>query len=144
MHPSIGAGDLDRRTVDRSGLPDHGVSVRINRNIVGERARHNRSVSVEHPDPVDLEQTSTRHTNAIVPRHVEHLLRCLLAGLARRTDRPLGFGQPACPMLTRDEILLLAAFTGAAGPGLARLAGDRAAALAPLLHSLRPMLKNIS
>jgi hypothetical protein len=75
---------------------------------------------------------------------VEHLLRCLLVGLARRTDRPLGFGQPACPMLTQDEILLLAAFTGDPGPGLARLAGERAAALAPLLRSLKPMLKNIS
>jgi hypothetical protein len=75
---------------------------------------------------------------------IEHLLRCLLVGLARRTDRPLGLGQPACPLLTRDEVLLLAAFTGDPGPGLARLAGPQAAALAPLLRSLKPMLKNIS
>lgn len=75
---------------------------------------------------------------------IEHLLRCLLVGLARRTDRPLGFGQPACPLLTPDEILLLAAYTCDPGLGLARLAGPQAATLAPLLRSLKPMLKNIS
>ena len=75
---------------------------------------------------------------------IEHLLRCLLVGLARRTDRALGFGQPACPMLTRDEVLLLAALRAGAGEGLARLAGPRAAALAPLLETLRPMLARLS
>lgn len=75
---------------------------------------------------------------------VEHLLRCLLVGLARRTDRPLAFGQPACPVLTHDEALLLAALDGESGQGLARLAGARAATLAPLLDTLKPLLKNIS
>ena len=63
---------------------------------------------------------------------IEHLLRCLLVGLARRTDRPLGFGQPACPLLTRDEILLLAAYAGdpGLGPGAARRAAGGGAGAA--------------
>lgn len=75
---------------------------------------------------------------------VEHLLRCLLVGLARRTDRALGFGQPACPLLTCDEALLLAALRSEPDAGLAHLAGPRAAALAPLLRALKPMIENIS
>ena len=75
---------------------------------------------------------------------IEHLLRCLLVGLARCTDRPIGLAQPSCPLLTPDEVLLLTALRAGSGAGLARLAGPRAAALAPLLAALRPMLARLS
>lgn len=78
---------------------------------------------------------------------IEHLLRCWLVGLSRRTDRPLRFGEPACPLLLPDEAALLAILHSADDAAQARLvalSGANAAPLMPLVRSLRMMTQNIS
>lgn len=75
---------------------------------------------------------------------IEHLLRCLLVGLSRRSDRQLAFGEPGCALLLRDEAALLGIFAGNARAGLVRLAGPAAEALAPLARAVTQMSKNIS
>ena len=66
---------------------------------------------------------------------IEHLLRCLLVGIARHADRGLAIGDPTCTIVLPDEADLLAAVRpGAdAAAALNRLTGDpRAACLVPL------------
>lgn len=78
---------------------------------------------------------------------IEHLLRCLLVGLARVADRPLRFGTPVCATPLPDEALLLrilAAPEPQAAVLLGRLAGPRAAPLLPLVAAVRELVENIS
>jgi hypothetical protein len=71
----------------------------------------------------------------------EHLLRCLLVGLARRAIRPLTLRVPCFPALADDEWRLLMAIRAAAVPArvaalLAPMAGSRGAELVPLVNGL--------
>jgi hypothetical protein len=71
----------------------------------------------------------------------EHLLRCLLVGLARRAIRPLTLRVPCFPALTDDEWRLLLAIRAAAAPArvaalLAPMAGSRGGELVPLVNGL--------
>lgn len=68
---------------------------------------------------------------------IEHLLRCCLIGLARAATRRLAIGEPACPMLTADEIMLLGLLRRPDERALVGLAGSAgAAALLPLFGAL--------
>ena len=78
---------------------------------------------------------------------IEHLLRCWLVGLSRRTDRALHLGEPACPLLLPDEAAMLAILHSpdeVAQARLVGLSGAGAAPLMPLVLSLRQMTQNIS
>lgn len=78
---------------------------------------------------------------------IEHLLRCWLVGLSRRADRPLRFGEPACPLLLPDEAALLAILRSnddTAKVRLMALSGPRTAPLLPLIRALRSLTENIS
>jgi hypothetical protein len=78
---------------------------------------------------------------------IEHLLRCLVMGLAMHSSRRLAFGLPGCPLRTDDEIALLALITdGDFAPyetaaALAGVGGAAAAVLQPLVAALRQWLK---
>lgn len=78
---------------------------------------------------------------------IEHLLRCLMLGLAMHSSRRLAFGLPGCPLRTDDEIALLALITdrnpAACGtaPALMGVAGEAAGVLQPLVEALRSWLK---
>lgn len=72
----------------------------------------------------------------------EHLLRCLLVGLAHRALRKVALQRPCCLDCSDDERQLLRAIRRAAHPqraeqALAAMAGPRAAELTPYLASLR-------
>ena len=73
---------------------------------------------------------------------VEHMLRCLLIGLARHATRPLRLGDPACALLLPDEALLLLALRNSgdparAGTAIEALSGAPAAAcLLPITVAL--------
>ncbi len=72
---------------------------------------------------------------------LEHLLRCLVVGLARRAVRPIRLNPPCKAAVSPDEWRLLTALADAGRPArvaavLAPLAGSRGAELAPLLHAI--------
>ena len=76
---------------------------------------------------------------------LEHLLRCLLVGLARRAVRPLALRLPCQPAITDDEARLLLALRASARPPaahalLAPLTGPRSAELVPLLAATAALL----
>jgi hypothetical protein len=76
---------------------------------------------------------------------LEHLLRCLIVGLARRVTRPLLLHRPCCGAVTEDEQRLLLALAEAARPArvaavLAPLAGSRGGELVPLLAGIAGLL----
>lgn len=76
---------------------------------------------------------------------LEHLLRCLLVGLARRVVRPLGLRLPCHRAITDDEVRLLIALRVSAHPAaaaalLAPLTGERSAELVPLLAATAALL----
>ena len=81
-----------------------------------------------------------RHGDAALG--VEHLLRCLLIGVARHARRPLHLGDPACAVLVPDEAALLFVLRAAGRPAAVRaaltaLCGDEGAAcLSPLADAL--------
>jgi hypothetical protein len=72
---------------------------------------------------------------------IEHLLRCILVGLARVSVRRLAIGAPGCGVLMPDEAVLLALIDGSAGRAdLAALAGTaEAAGLLPLFLAVSGM-----
>jgi len=77
---------------------------------------------------------------------LEHLVRCLIVGLARRAVRPLKLRVPCWPELTDDEMRLLFALRSHAQPSTAAalltpLAGARAGELVPLLGAMAGLLK---
>ena len=69
---------------------------------------------------------------------IEHLLRCIMVGLARVSARRLVMGAPGCGVLLPDEAVLLALIDGSAGrlalTGLTGAAG--AAGLMPLFSAV--------
>jgi hypothetical protein len=76
---------------------------------------------------------------------LEHLLRCLIVGLARRAVRPVRLHLPCHGVLAEDEQRLLLAMTDAGrvprvAAVLAPLAGSRGAELAPLLAGIAALL----
>lgn len=76
---------------------------------------------------------------------IEHLLRCLLVGLARRAVRPLTLRTPCIPALTADEWRLLLALRAADAPArqaalLAPMAGSRGRELVPIISGLAALL----
>jgi hypothetical protein len=74
---------------------------------------------------------------------VEHLLRCILVGLARCARRRLAIGAPACALVTADEAALLALLGGGSGEEtLAGLAGSTSAArLLPLFAAVAALIQ---
>lgn len=74
---------------------------------------------------------------------VEHLLRCILVGLARCSTRRLVIGAPGCGLVTADEAALLALLCGAGAAGLlAGLAGSSdAVMLQPLFAAVAALLQ---
>ena len=75
---------------------------------------------------------------------VEHMIRCWLVGLSRRSGRRLTFAPPASAMPTADEQAMLASLRHA-GDGTGRcaaaLAPDAAGDLEPLLAALAALLR---
>lgn len=76
---------------------------------------------------------------------LEHHLRCLLVGLARRAVRPLALRAPCHRAITEDEARLLLALRAhhrplAAAALLAPLTGERSAELVPLLAATAALL----
>ncbi|OYQ29306.1 hypothetical protein CHU93_08190 [Sandarakinorhabdus cyanobacteriorum] len=76
---------------------------------------------------------------------LEHLLRCLVVGLARRATRPIHLHQPCRPQISDDEWRLLTGLAEAARPDrvaavLAPLVGSRGAELAPVLAGIAALL----
>lgn len=76
---------------------------------------------------------------------MEHHLRCLIVGLARRAIRPIRLHRPCYAQLSADERRLLMALDEAARPAraaalLAPLAGTRGAELLPLLAGIAALL----
>lgn len=73
---------------------------------------------------------------------IEHLLRCLLVGLARLATRRLALGTPGCAVVTGDEAALLAILVRPEGSdaALVALAGPAAMHLLPLFEALRQLV----
>lgn len=76
---------------------------------------------------------------------LEHLLRCLIIGLAQRAKRPISLHRPCQPGISPDEWRLLTALADAGRPArvaavLAPLAGSRAGELQPLLAGIAALL----
>jgi hypothetical protein len=76
---------------------------------------------------------------------LEHLLRCLVVGLARRATRPIHLHQPCRPQISDDEWRLLTALAQARQPPrvaavLAPLLGSRGGELAPVLAGIAGLL----
>ena len=76
---------------------------------------------------------------------LEHHLRCLIVGLARRAIRPIQLHRPCHAQLSADERRLLMALDDVARPArgaalLAPLAGTRGAELLPLLAGIAALL----
>lgn len=76
---------------------------------------------------------------------LEHLLRCLIFGLARRAVRPLRLHLPCHGALVEDEQRLLVALGDAGRPArvaaaLAPMVGSRGGELAPLLAGIAALL----
>jgi hypothetical protein len=74
---------------------------------------------------------------------VEHLLRCILVGLARCTTRRLAIGAPGCGLVTGDEAVLLALIGEGGGAAmLAGLAGSsEAVRLQPLFAAVAQLMQ---
>jgi hypothetical protein len=78
---------------------------------------------------------------------IEHLLRCLVMGLAMHATRRLAFGVPGCPLRTDDENALLALLTDdrqapeTMAAVLVGVGGAAAAVLLPLVVALREWLR---
>lgn len=74
----------------------------------------------------------------------EHLLRCLVVGLAQRAVRPLLLRVPCCPARTEDETRLLLALRRPARAAalLGPMAGSRAGELTPILAGLGALLSH--
>jgi hypothetical protein len=70
---------------------------------------------------------------------IEHLLRCLLVGLARYASRRLAIATPGSAMLTNDEAAMLALFTAPSASALVALAGADAEPLLPLCQALQAL-----
>lgn len=76
---------------------------------------------------------------------MEHLLRCLIVGLARRAIRPVLLHMPCRAAISEDERRLLWALASAEQPArvtalLAPMAGTRGAELVPLLAGIAALL----
>jgi hypothetical protein len=76
---------------------------------------------------------------------IEHLLRCLVVGLARRAVRPLTLRAACFPALTDDEWRLVLAVRHAGAPArvaalLAPMTGSRAGELVPIIAGLAALL----
>lgn len=72
---------------------------------------------------------------------IEHLLRCLLVGIARCTTRPLAIGIPGCAIVTPDEDSMLALVAVPSRTALATLVGPAAGRLLPLCEALHDLIK---
>ena len=74
---------------------------------------------------------------------VEHVLRCILVGLAQVSTRRLVIGEPGCAIVMPDEVRLLALVDGTAGAAiLTQMTGAREAArLMPLFRAIISMTK---
>lgn len=76
---------------------------------------------------------------------VEHLLRCLVVGLAQRAVRAISLHRPCCVLRSDDEWRLLLALRDAGRPArvaalLAPMAGQRGGELGPVLAGLRALV----
>ena len=73
---------------------------------------------------------------------IEHLLRCLLVGLARLSDRPVVLGTPTCAVVTGDEEALLSVLArpDRAAVTLMALAGPAASQLQPLCEAIQTII----
>lgn len=76
---------------------------------------------------------------------LEHLLRCLVVGLARRAVRPVRLNLPCRDAISEDERRLLWALASVDRPArvaalLAPIAGTRGAELTPLLAGMAALL----
>lgn len=76
---------------------------------------------------------------------LEHLLRCLVMGLAQRATRPIRLNRPCRAPVSPDEWRLLTALADAGRPQrvaavLAPLTGSRGGELAPLLAGIASLL----
>jgi hypothetical protein len=77
---------------------------------------------------------------------IEHLLRCLVVGLAMHATRRLAFGVPGCPLHTDDENALLALLSDdrqapeAMAAALVGVGGAAAIVLLPLVAALHQWL----
>ncbi len=76
---------------------------------------------------------------------LEHHLRCLIIGLARRAQRPIRLYMPCHEALAADEQRLLLALADSGRPArvaavLAPMAGSRGGELAPLLAGIAALL----
>jgi hypothetical protein len=92
------------------------------------------------------------HVHALLQRRfgdqglgLEHLLRCLIVGLAQRAVRPVRLLLPCHALVADDEQRLLLALADAARPArvaalLAPVAGSRGGELAPLLAGIAGLL----
>lgn len=92
------------------------------------------------------------HVHALLQRRfgesglgLEHLLRCLIVGLARRALRPVVLNLPCRAQTSEDERRLLWALASADRPAraaalLAPIAGTRGAELIPLLAGIVALL----
>jgi hypothetical protein len=74
---------------------------------------------------------------------VEHLLRCLIVGLAQRALRPLLLHRPCCAGCSADEVRLLLALRNPAQAALlmAPMAGARGGELEPILAGLGALIR---
>jgi hypothetical protein len=99
-----------------------------------------------------LGQARDAHVHALLQQRfgeqglgLEHHLRCLIVGLARRAQRPIRLHLPCHGALAPDEQRLLLALAESRRPArvaavLAPIAGSRAGELAPLLAGIAALL----
>lgn len=99
-----------------------------------------------------LGQARDAHVHALLQQRfgeqglgLEHHLRCLIVGLARRAQRPISLHLPCHGALAPDEQRLLLALAESRRPArvaavLAPIAGSRAGELAPLLAGIAALL----
>lgn len=99
-----------------------------------------------------LGQARDAHVHLLLQRRfggggmgLEHLLRCLVVGLARRATRAVLLHRPCHAALTEDEQRLLRALADAQHPArvaavLGPMAGSRGGELAPILAGIAALL----
>lgn len=99
-----------------------------------------------------LERSRAPHVHLLLQQRfgdhglgLEHLLRCLVVGLAQRAQRPIRLHRPCQSALSPDEWRLLTALAEAGRPArvaavLAPLTGSRGGELAPLLAGMAALL----
>ena len=75
---------------------------------------------------------------------VEHVLRCIVVGLARTATRQLVIGEPGCAIVMADEATLLALMEGTTGhAALIAMAGTKdAVRLMPLFQAVSALLRS--